>query len=143
MARPSFKITPDILGRVKLLASTGLTNKQIAQALGICEATLFKKKRQYAEFTEAIKEGQSIGIAKVSNALFMSAVKGNTTAQIFYLKNRSPDTWNDKVSIEQETKIELKQIEENMSDEEAMKIYLETIGGMWLLTCTTQTTVIL
>ena len=32
----------------------------------------------------------------VENALFKNAIEGNTTAQIFWLKNRRPDKWRDK-----------------------------------------------
>ena len=33
---------------------------------------------------------------QVENALLSSALEGNTTAQIFWLKNRRPDKWRDK-----------------------------------------------
>ena len=33
---------------------------------------------------------------EVENALLKSAIDGNTTAQIFWLKNRRPDKWRDK-----------------------------------------------
>ena len=33
---------------------------------------------------------------QVENALLSSALDGNTTAQIFWLKNRRPDKWRDK-----------------------------------------------
>ena len=33
---------------------------------------------------------------EVENALLSSALEDNTTAQIFWLKNRRPDKWRDK-----------------------------------------------
>ena len=47
---------PD-LERVEELAAQGLTNEQIAACLGICESTLYNKKREFLEFLEAIKKG--------------------------------------------------------------------------------------
>ena len=43
-----------------------------------------------------LKKGKALGIADVSSALYDAAVGGNVTAMIFYLKNRSPDSWRDK-----------------------------------------------
>lgn len=84
------------LDKVEALAAQGLTNEQIALALGISRATHFAKKKAESDYSDAIKRGQAKGIAKVSNALFQNAVSGNTTAQIFFLKNRAPDEWKDK-----------------------------------------------
>ena len=35
------------------------------------------------------------GIGVVANALFEKAKRENTTAMIFYLKNRDPENWED------------------------------------------------
>ena len=40
---------------------------------------------------------------QIENALFKSALDGNVTAQIFWLKNRRPDKWRDR----QESKVDL------------------------------------
>jgi hypothetical protein len=45
---------------------------------------------------EAIDRGRVQGLTEIANSLFESALNGNTTAQIFYLKNRSPDDWRDR-----------------------------------------------
>ena len=37
---------------------------------------------------------------RVSDALFQCALNGNTTAIIFWLKNRRPDLWRDKPEAE-------------------------------------------
>ena len=49
------KIIPD-LGQVEALAANGLTQEQIALALGISEKTLYNRKREFTEFADAIKE---------------------------------------------------------------------------------------
>jgi len=97
--RPKFEITPDIIKRVETYAAQGLTQEQIARCLGICYDTLNERKKEYSEFSEAIKAGQAKGLATVSNALFVGAKGGNTTAQIFYLKNRGPDDWKDRQAV--------------------------------------------
>lgn len=97
--RPRWQL-PDF-EKVEELASHGLTQAQIALALGISESTLYEKKKTFSEFSEAIKRGQAKGIEAVANALWDSAVgSGNVTAMIFYLKNRSPEAWSDKKELQ-------------------------------------------
>mgnify|MGYP003339592422 CR=1 FL=1 len=38
----------------------------------------------------------------VEDALFNSAIKGNPTCQIFWLKNRAPERWKEKVELNAE-----------------------------------------
>lgn len=77
---------PIDLRQVEILASRGLTHAQIAAVLGISEKTLYKRKNESSEIAEAINRGKAKGIAEISNALYESAKKGNTTAQVFFLK---------------------------------------------------------
>ena len=79
---------PD-LAKVEKLAARGLTNEQIAACLGICESTLYDKKKVFLEFSEAIKKGKASGVQQVSNALFEAALSGNVTAMIFFLKTKA------------------------------------------------------
>lgn len=96
MGRPkSLEVTPETIKHVEQLAAQGLTKEQIARTLGVCYNTLNERQKEYPEFLEAIKNGQSKGIAKVSNKLFQKALEGDNTAMIFYLKNRDPDNWED------------------------------------------------
>ena len=94
--RPQFEVTEDVIKKVESLASQGLTLEQIARVLGICYQTLNEKKKEFSEFSDAIKSGQAKGVATIANALFNNAKSGNTTAQIFFLKNRAPIEWRDK-----------------------------------------------
>ena len=41
-------------------------------------------------------KGKEVVDFQVENALLQSALDGNTTAQIFWLKNRMKDKWRDK-----------------------------------------------
>lgn len=89
MARPEWIPTPERIEQVESYASLGLTKLQIADCLGISYDTLNEKCKEYSEFSEALKRGESKGIAMVANELVKNAKVGNVTAQIFFLKCRA------------------------------------------------------
>ncbi|HDR1805538.1 helix-turn-helix domain-containing protein [Pasteurella multocida] len=86
------------LARVEALASNGLTQQQIADALGISERTLRDRKSNSADFADAIKRGKAKGIAFVTNKLMEQIKSGNTTAMIFFLKSQAG--WKEKQEID-------------------------------------------
>ena len=102
--------------KVETLAAQGLTMVQIADCLGVAGSTLYKRKKDEAEISEAIKRGRSKGIATITNALFQSAKGGNITAQIFYLKNRNPQEWSDRKDLTVEGDLNVKGIEVVFTD---------------------------
>lgn len=77
-------------------ARDGLTDEQIAKNIGITVSTFYEWKKKYSEISESLKNGKEVVDYAVENALLSSALEGNTTAQIFWLKNRRPDKWRDK-----------------------------------------------
>lgn len=77
-------------------ARDGLTDEQIAKNIGITVSTFYEWKKKYSEISESLKKGKAVVDYQVENALLSSALEGNTTAQIFWLKNRRPDKWRDK-----------------------------------------------
>jgi transcriptional regulator with XRE-family HTH domain len=77
------------LKQVESLAANGLTQEQIAAALGISESTLHQRKRDSADFAAAIKRGKAKGIALVTNKLMESIKAGNMTGMIFFLKTQA------------------------------------------------------
>lgn len=121
-----YEVTPAVIRKCERLAARGLTIIQIGISLGWSEETIHKKKKEHPELAESIRKGQAKGVETVSNSLFKNAngfnykevheearldEKGvttkhkkiikkralpNTTAQIFYLKNRDPENWKDK-----------------------------------------------
>lgn len=125
MARPSKYETEikDKLILVEAWARNGLTNEQIAHNLGINVATLYEYQKQYPEFYNTLKKGKEVVDFEVENALLKRAmgyeydeivyengkevrrvrkqVLPDTTAQIFWLKNRKPVEWRDKHEIDQ------------------------------------------
>lgn len=94
--RPKIKITAAMLRKAEGFAADGLTKEQIALNLGFTYETLRVKQKEYSAFSVAIKKGQAQGLATISNALMKSALQGNVTAMIFYLKNRDSKQWSDR-----------------------------------------------
>lgn len=115
-------LEPEGLLRVEGWARDGLTDEQIAHNIGITKSTLYEWKNRFKEFSESLKKGKDVVDREVENALFKRAigyeydevceeyesgvltkrkitkkiVVPDTTAQIFWLKNRKPDIWRDK-----------------------------------------------
>ena len=103
-------------------ALMGKTDKEISKALGVSENTLNEWKKDYPEFTEALKNSKDTADAPVVKSLYQRAlgyeytekkvienpdgtrrkevtikqVAPDVTAQIFWLKNRQPKDWRDK-----------------------------------------------
>ncbi len=99
-------LTPESLTLIEGWARDGLTDEQIAGKMGIHPATLYEWEKKYPEISETLKRGQDVVDYSVENALLESAINGNVTAQIFWLKNRRPDKWRDKQIIEDTTAID-------------------------------------
>lgn len=102
-------------------ARDGLTDEQIAKNMGIATSTFYEWKKKEKEFSESLKKGKEVVDFEVENALLKRAlgyeyeeetyengiltkkvkkqVAPDTTAQIFWLKNRQVKKWRDKVEI--------------------------------------------
>lgn len=103
-------LEPENLTLVRGWARNGLTDIQIAQNIGINVATIYDWKNRFPEFANALKESKEVADRAVENALYKSAFgfvgpdgkyyPPNTTAQIFWLKNRAPKEWRDQRGIE-------------------------------------------
>ena len=110
MSRKGFDInewlTPENKTRIRGWCLDGLIDKQIYKNMGISRTTFYKWKSENSEFADLLKRGKEIADREVENALFKSATgfigpadkyyPPNTTAQIFWLKNRKKDDWKDK-----------------------------------------------
>ncbi len=97
--RPPFEITDAVLEEVITLGSQGLTHAQIAKSLGISEATLYNKKKEFLEFMEALEGGKAQGLVEITSALFESAKGGHFPAIKYYLSTRDPDNWSETISV--------------------------------------------
>lgn len=80
-------------------ARDGLSLEQIAKNIGINECTIYDWKKKEAKISEALKKGREVVDFEVENALYKNAMDGNVTAQIYWLKNRKPKVWRDKIDI--------------------------------------------
>ena len=127
MARGKFEywLTEDGLTLLEGWARDGLTDEQLAEKIGINRATLYDWKKKYPNISNALKKGKEIVDIQVENALLKRAlgysytetvvetnedgvkhretvkfIPPDTTAQIFWLKNRRPDKWRDKPAAE-------------------------------------------
>lgn len=102
-------------------ARDGLTDEQIAKNIGINRTTLYDWKKKEINIADALKKGKEVVDFEVENALLKRAlgyeyeeetyengiltkkvkkqVAPDTTAQIFWLKNRQTKKWRDKVEI--------------------------------------------
>lgn len=96
MAKYQEWIEPEGLIRLEGWARDGLTDEQIASNCGISPGTLYDWKNKHPEISKALKKGKEVVDYEVENALLKRALAGDTTAQIFWLKNRRPDKWRDK-----------------------------------------------
>ena len=83
-------------GLIRKYASQGLSQRQISKAMGFSISFFQKTKKRNKEFKDAYERGVAEGLAEVTNSLYESATNGNIQSQIFFLKNRNPDRWQDK-----------------------------------------------
>lgn len=118
----------DKLILIEAWARNGLTDEQIAKNLGISKDTFYKYKKEYTDFSDSLKRGKEVVDIEVENALLKRAlgykydevtkernedtgeleitkvvtkeVQPDTTAQIFWLKNRKPGEWRDRKEID-------------------------------------------
>lgn len=107
-------------------ARDGLTDEQIAKNIGISKQTFYDWKKKYADFSDTLKNGKEVIDIQVENSLLKRAlgyeyeevsekfeggvlterkvtkkqVVPDTTAQIFWLKNRKPSVWRDKAHVD-------------------------------------------
>ena len=103
MAKSKWEEVKDKLILVEGWARDGLTNEQIAENLNIGKTTFYKLLKEYPELSEHLKKGKEVVDYEVENALLKNALSGNIIAQIFWLKNRKPKQWKDKVEVEDES----------------------------------------
>lgn len=111
-------LEPDKLILLEGWARDGLTDEQIAHNMGINRRTLTDWKNKYPPISLTLKSGKEVIDRQVENALLKNALgfhyreeqlsnkgevveieryeKPNTTAQIFWLKNRKSAVWRDK-----------------------------------------------
>lgn len=94
-------------------ARNGLTNEQIASNMDIVVSTLWEWRKKSPKISNALKVGKDEADIQVENALYKAALEGNTTAMIFWLKNRRSKEWRDKIQQEITTESAVKLVIDN------------------------------
>lgn len=92
-------LTEEGLIALQGFARNGLTDEQIAHNIGINVKTLYDWKNNHSKICNALKTSKEIADLQVENALYQKALNGDTTAMIFWLKNRQPTRWRDKHEV--------------------------------------------
>ena len=118
----------DKLTLIQAWARDGLTNEQIAHNIGIAPKTLYEWINKFSEISNALKKGKEVVDIEVENSLLKRAlgytyeettrelsketgqlvvtkvvtkqVIPDTTAMIYWLKNRKPKEWRDKPIVD-------------------------------------------
>lgn len=126
MARPT-DYREEYAEQARKLCLLGYTDKQLADFFNVSEQTINAWKTKHPKFLESIKRGKEIADIEVVESLYKRAlgieyeevelktdgkakskrvvkkfIPPDTTAQIFWLKNRQPQKWRDKQIPEQE-----------------------------------------
>ena len=96
MGKSKFEEIKEKFPLIEGWAKDGLTDEQISRNLGISKVTFYKYKASCSELNELLKRSKEVVDYEVENALYKSAIGGNVSAMIFWLKNRRPDKWRDK-----------------------------------------------
>lgn len=132
-------LEPEGLLKIEGWARDGLTDEQIADNIGISRSTLNSWKDKYSDISDTLKRGKEVVDRQVENALLKRAlgyeytetireyipeldemkttkkvtkqVVPDTTAQIFWLKNRKPDKWRDKLNRDCSSEDEMEGVE--------------------------------
>lgn len=125
MGRPSL-YTPELAEQAKKLCVLGATDQEIADFFEIDVRTVYRWKADHDAFCQALKAGKEVADERVERSLYQKAIgyeqeevkifmpaskeepvyapfrakiQPDTTAAIFWLKNRRPDLWRDAKDV--------------------------------------------
>jgi len=109
VGRPS-KFTPLNIKQAEKSFKLGLTDKQVSDVLDVNESTLNRWKTEHPEFRKSLKSWKDEADEPVERGLYSRAAgftgpddryyPPDPTSMIFWLKNRKPAQWRDKVDVE-------------------------------------------
>jgi hypothetical protein len=127
---------PEYVAQAEKLARLGATDMEIADFFEVDVRTINRWKITQPKFCQSLKEGKEVADAKVTRSLFQRAtgfehdavkvsfdkeghpqyapyrefVVPDTTACIFWLKNRDKANWRDKVDLEHSGAVAVKRV---------------------------------
>ena len=124
---------PDYPAIAKRLALLGLTDAKMAEVFGVSERSFNDWKRAHPAFKLALTEGKADADARVAESLYRAAVgggiikrvqvetsaeglekrtiteqeaQGDVQAMRWWLKNRQPELWRERVEVSGEVRVE-------------------------------------
>lgn len=141
--RPT-KFKDEYCEQAEKLCKLGAKDSELADFFDVEESTINNWKKDYPEFLESIKAGKDLADANVADRLYQRAMgfehdseeikvadgevirvpirkiyPPDSTAAIFWLKNRQSSKWRDKQEVEQKTTIKDERIDTTkLSDED-------------------------
>lgn len=83
----------------------GATDVDLARFFGVTPRTIITWRKAHPEFHEACEDGKARADALVARSLYNNALSGDTTACIFWLKNRQKHAWRDRHEIDHSGKV--------------------------------------
>lgn len=111
---------PEYADRAALACQLGLTDYEIGIVFGVCNKTIMRWRHEHPGFAEALRTGKLMADERVERSLYHKAIgytyeaeelfqyegeiirakvtkhePPNTTAMVFWLKNRRPMEWRD------------------------------------------------
>lgn len=124
MGRPS-KFEEAFIAQAEKLCKLGATDMEIADFFEVDVRTLYRWKAEHPEFCQALKAGKDVADERVERSLYARAngyehdevdirvvdkeivqtpirkyYPPDTTAAIFWLKNRRPEQWRETKAVE-------------------------------------------
>jgi hypothetical protein len=140
----------DRLPEIEEWYKAGATDKDVYDKLGVSKSTYNKWKGQHPGLLSLLKRGKSVADQMVINALYHKAtgysfeedelfhyqgsvtkvrvlkhVPPSDTAMIFWLKNRLPEEWKDRIDFNHVKRLELVKVLASLEGEDALK-YIES-----------------
>lgn len=121
---------PAFVGQAEKLCNLGATDDEMADFFGVHRSTIYRWKLDHPDFCDAIKSAKEIADERVERSLYQKAtgynvteeqavkvkteqfkeevevvqvdkhIPADTTAAIFWLKNRRKDQWRDKQEVD-------------------------------------------
>lgn len=129
VGRPT-KYKDEYAQQAEKLCKLGATDAELADFFEVAESTINLWKLEHSKFSESIRSGKVLADALVAESLFKRATgyshedvdikmyegsiietklikhyPPDSTAMIFWLKNRRPGQWRDKQEIDQKTEL--------------------------------------
>ena len=150
------KYKEEYVGQALKLCQLGATDQELADFFEVEVRTIYRWRNDHDEFCHATKAGKEMADDRVERSLYQKAVgyeqdevkifmpagalapvyapfrakiAPDTTAAIFWLKNRRSQDWRDRQQIEHSGSVASVVIEAEMNPMEAAEAYRKALGG--------------